>query len=87
MLVYLLHTPWKFEMSVGSKTDGSVNWAWGVQQRVREFAAVFSDTKTKRIRFALDPSMSAAKQRAPRRWRKRRKPLGATGYDNARPLA
>ena len=52
MLVYFLHTPWKFEMSVGSKTDGSVNWAGGVQRRVREFAAVILDTETERVRFA-----------------------------------
>jgi len=64
MLVYLLLTPCEFEMSVGSKTNGSVNWWGSVQQRVREFAARFSIIESNHICFALDPGRQAAKPRA-----------------------
>jgi hypothetical protein len=56
LLVFLLLTRRRFEMSVGSETDGAVNWTTAVYERVREFGVLLSACGRERVGSRVERS-------------------------------
>ena len=86
MSVLLLLTRREFKMAVGSESNPAVNPSQPVQERVREFAAGFSANGNNRVGCFRTPKSRLRTGDRRGGWRNRRKPLIATGYENARPV-
>ena len=73
-------------MAVGPESNGSVNPSQPVQERVREFAAVFSANGNNRVGCFWTPVGRPRNRERGGRRRNRRKPLVVIGYENAQSL-